>query len=132
MSERPHTDDEEQAEDYCNLDETEQYAFKLAIKEIIRESVDVSDADRSYPKGKEYLIDKIDSGNYTSRIEDGIYRFDRIKYDLCDQNDVLAAVAENPILELAKIDSDAAILVHADYLDEFYAAVRAHISEDEE
>jgi len=131
MSETTHTD-EEQAEDYCNLDEAEQYAFKLAIKEIIRKTVDVSDADRSYPKGKNYLIDKIDAGNSASRIEDGVYRFERIKYDLCDRNDVFAAVADNPIIELAKVDSDSAILVHVDYLDEFYAAVRAHKSEDEE
>ncbi|AFH22377.1 hypothetical protein OSG_eHP24_00010 [environmental Halophage eHP-24] len=132
MSDKSNTNDEGQGEDYCNLNETEQYAFKLAIKEIIRETVDVSDADSSYPKGKNYLIDKIDADNAASRIEDGVYRFDRIKYDLCDRNDVFAAVADNPIVELAKVDNDAAILVHADYLDEFYAAVRAHKSEGEE
>jgi hypothetical protein len=131
MSETTHTD-EEQAEDYCNLDETDQYSFKLAIKEIIRETVDETDNDpQTYPKGKDYLIDKIDSGNHASRIEDGVFRFERIKYDLCNRNDVLTAVADNPIIELAKIDSDAAIFVHADYLDEFYAAVREHKNSDE-
>jgi len=131
MSETTHTDDEEQTDDYCNLDKTEQYAFKLAIKEIIRETVDETDNDpNAYPKGKNYLIDKIDSGNLAGRMEDGIYRFGRIKYDLCERNDVLTAVADNPIIELAKIDSDAAIFVHADYLDEFYAAVREHKNSD--
>jgi len=127
MSETTHTD-EEQAEDYCDLDETERYAFGLAIKEILREAVD---DDPEFGKGRTGLIEDIDKGN-THRIYDrGVYRL-AVSYGTRDRNDLLGAVADNPLIELAEINKNKAILVHADYLNEYYRMMELMREEDEE
>jgi len=127
MSETPHTDDEEQAEDYCNLDETEQYAFGLGVKEIIREAVD---DDPEFGKGKNRMIEDIDKGK-THSSDIGVYRL-AVSYGTRDRNDLLGAVADNPLIEIAELDDDAAILVHADYLNEYYRMMELMREEDEE
>jgi len=118
MSDKSDTNDEEQAEDYYNLDETEQYAFGLGVKEIIRAALD---DDPEFGKGRTAMIEDIDCGNTLS-----------FSLDICDRNDLLAEVADNPLIELAELDDDAAILVHADYLNEYYRMMELMREEDEE
>jgi len=127
MSETTHTD-EEQAEDYCNLDETEHYAFELGIKEIIREAVDDTP---EFGKGESRMIEDIDKGNTHKIYDSGVYRL-TISYGTRDRNDLLGAVADNPLIEIAELDDDAAILVHADYLNEYYHMMELMREEDEE
>jgi len=130
MSETTHAEDGEQAEDYCNLDETEHYAFELAIKEIIRETV--GESDDHYHDTMSDLIEQINDGRTNSIFDKGVYRLANLKYDLCDRNDLIAEVAENPLIEIAELDRKTAILVHADYLDEFYAMMQERRSESEQ
>jgi len=127
MSETTHTD-EEQAEDYCNLDETERYAFGLAIKEILREAVD---DDPEFGKGRTAMIEDIDKGNTHRLYDSGVYRL-AVSYGTRDRNDLLGAVADNPLIELAEINKNKAILVHADYLNEYYRMMELMREEDEE
>jgi hypothetical protein len=127
MSETTHTD-EEQAEDYCNLDETERYAFGLAIKEILREAVD---DDPEFGKGRTAMIEDIDKGNTHRLYDSGVYRL-AVSYGTRDRNDLLGAVADNPLIELAEINKNRAILVHADYLNEYYDMMELMREEDEE
>jgi len=126
MSETTHTDDEEQAEDYCDLDETEHYAFELGLKEIIRESVD---DDPEFGKGRTAMIEDIDKGNTHRLYERGVYRFS-VSWHSC-RNDLLGAVADNPLIELAEINKNKAILVHSDYLNEYYPMMELMREEDE-
>ncbi|AFH22303.1 hypothetical protein OSG_eHP22_00105 [environmental Halophage eHP-22] len=128
MSETPHTD-EEQAEDYCNLDETEQYAFELGVKEIIREAVD---DDPEFAKGKTRLIKKIDNGNTETLFNRGVYSRIKFAFDVCDRKDLFRAVADNPLIEIAELDEKRAVLVHADYLNEYYDMMEELRAEDEE
>jgi len=131
MSETTHTDGEEQAEDYCDLDESEHYAFHLAIKEIIREAV-ADDPD--FGKGETRLIEDIDKAKTHSIYSKGVYSI-QISYgtrDRNDLNDLLRAVADNPLIEIAELDDDAAILVHGDYLNEYYRMMELMREEDEE
>jgi hypothetical protein len=128
MSDKSDTNDEEQAEDYCNLDETEHYAFELGVKEIIREAVDDTP---EFGKGESRMIEDIDKGNTHSIYAKGVYRI-TISYGTRDRNDLLGAVADNPLIEIAELDDDAAILVHADYLNEYYRMMELMREEDEE
>jgi len=126
MSETTHTD-EEQAEDYCNLDETEQYAFELGVKEIIREAVD---DDPEFGKGRTGMIEDIDKGNTQKLFDRGVHKLG-IAHNP-ERNDVLRAVADNPLIEIAELDSNSAVLVHADYLNEYYDMMELMRAEDEE
>jgi hypothetical protein len=127
MSDTSTTDDEEQPEDYCNLDETEQYAFELGVKEVIREAVD---DDPEFGKGQTAMIEKIESGRTHRLFDSGVYRLG-IAHNP-ERNDALAAVADNPLIEIAELDSNSAILVHADYLNEYYPMMELVREEDEE
>jgi len=128
MSETTHTDDEEQAEDYCNLDETEQYAFELGVKEVIKEAVD---DDPEFGKGRTAMIEDIDCGNTNKLFDHGVYRLG-VTHSVVDRNDLLGAVADNPLIELAELDKRKAIIVHADYLNEYYDMMELMREEDEE
>jgi hypothetical protein len=127
MSETPHTD-EEQA-DYCNLDETEQYAFELGVKEIIRAAVD---DDREFGKQRTRLIKKIDNGNTEKLFNRGVYSRIKFPSDACDRKDLFRAVADNPLIEIAELDKKRAVLVHADYLNEYYRMMELMREEDSE
>ncbi|AFH21484.1 hypothetical protein OSG_eHP2_00055 [environmental Halophage eHP-2] len=128
MSETTHTD-EEQAEDYCNLDETEHYAFELGVKEIIREAVDESP---DFAKGKNTMIEDIDGYNTEKLFDRGVYSRIKFAYDSCSRKDLFRAVADNPIIEIAELDKERAVLVHADYLNEYYDMMEELRAEDEE
>jgi len=127
MSETTHTD-EEQAEDYCNLDETEQYAFELGVKEVIKEAVD---DDPEFGKGRTAMIEDIDCGNTNKLFDHGVYRLG-VAHSVVNRNDLLGAVADNPSIEIAELDKRKAILVHTDYLNDEYYRMMELIKEDSE
>jgi len=110
------TDDDER--ELLQLTDAEVHAFELGVKEIVRD-IEPTEADdlAAEHNPRQRALGDIDK---TTRTENGICVYHWM-YFSTDQNDLLAAVAENPLVELVKIRThdSSAVLVHTDYVDEY-------------
>jgi len=109
------TDDDER--DLLQLTDAEIHAFELAVKEIVRD-IEPTEAGNlaAEHNPRQRALDDIDK---TTRTENGICVYHWM-YFSTDQNDLLAAVAENPLVELVEVNPDtSATLIHTDYVDEY-------------
>jgi len=110
------TDDGER--ELLQLTDAEVHAFELGVKEIARDIEPTESADELVAEHnpRQRILDDVDR---SSRTENGVFVY-TWTYVLPHQNDLLAAVAENPLVELVEVNPDtSATLVHTDYVDEY-------------